>query len=175
VSEISQGADGKAPPGAAAPRNGTAENDAWPSRGSAAALGALLVAPFLAQLDATIANVATPSIQAGLHASGAAAQLVIGGYLIAYAVLLITGARLGQVFGYKRLFLSGIAAFGLFSLLAGLAPTAAVLIAARVAQGAAAAMMYPQSLTGIQLTFSGPARAPAFRRCDPGLVCGSVV
>ena len=59
-------------------------------------LGVLLVAPFMAQADATIANVATPSIHADLGASGAVLELVIGGYLIAFAVLLITGARLGQ-------------------------------------------------------------------------------
>jgi MFS family permease len=58
-------------------------------------LAVLLVAPFMAQADATIANVATPAIHSGLGASGAALELVIGGYLIAFAVLLITGARLG--------------------------------------------------------------------------------
>ncbi|HWE12365.1 MAG TPA: hypothetical protein VG365_02580 [Solirubrobacteraceae bacterium] len=59
----------------------------------------LLVAPFMSQADATIANVATPSIHADLRASGASLELVIGGYLIAFAVLLITGARLGKTHG----------------------------------------------------------------------------
>ncbi|MGH2895462.1 MAG: hypothetical protein ACRDPM_19660 [Solirubrobacteraceae bacterium] len=85
-------------------------------------LGLMLLAPFMAQADATIANVATPSIPAGLHASGAALELVIGGYLIAFAVLLITGARLGQTHGYKRLHLSGMAVFSLASLLCGTGP-----------------------------------------------------
>jgi hypothetical protein len=71
-------------------------------------LATLLVAPFMAQADATIANVATPSIHADLGASGAQLELVIGGYLVAYAVLLITGARLGQTHGYKRMFILGI-------------------------------------------------------------------
>jgi MFS family permease len=62
-------------------------------------LGVLLVAPFMSQADATIANVATPSIHADLRASGASLELVIGGYLIAFAVLLITGARLGKTHG----------------------------------------------------------------------------
>ena len=123
----------------------------------------LLVAPFLAQADATIANVATPAIRAGIGASAAAAQLVIGGYLIAYAVLLITGARLGQTHGYKHLFLIGVAVFGVSSLAGGLAPDAAVLIGMRVAQGGGAALMYPQALTGIQLNFEGDARGPRDR------------
>jgi MFS family permease len=86
-------------------------------------LGVLLVAPFMAQADATIANVATPSIHTGLGASGAVLELVIGGYLIAFAVLLITGARLGQTHGYRRIFLLGVGVFTLASLLCGLAPT----------------------------------------------------
>jgi MFS family permease len=70
-------------------------------------LAVLLMAPFMAQADATIANVAAPSIHADLGTSGAELELVIGGYLIAFAVLLITGARLGQTHGYRRVFLLG--------------------------------------------------------------------
>src|SRR5262245_52587873 len=105
----------------------------------AAALAVLLSAPFLASADATIANVATPAIRADLGGSGQAAQFVIGGYLIAYAVLLITGARLGQTHGYRRLFLLGMGVFGAASLAAGLAPDIRVLIGLRVVQGAGAA------------------------------------
>jgi MFS family permease len=83
-------------------------------------LTVLLATPFLAQADATIANVATPAIRAGLGASGAAAELVIGGCLIVYAVLLITGARLAQTHGYRRLFLLGAAVFGTVALACGL-------------------------------------------------------
>ena len=81
----------------------------------------------MAQADATIANVATPSIHTDLGASGAVLELVIGGYLIAFAVLLITGARLGQTHGYRRIFLLGVGVFTLASLLCGLAPSVPVL------------------------------------------------
>jgi MFS family permease len=121
----------------------------------------LLMAPFLAQADATIANVATPAIQASLGASGPAAQLVIGGYLVAFAALLSTGARLGQTHGYKRSFQLGIVVFGLSSAGGGLAPNATALIIMRVIQGAGAALMFPQALTSIQLTFAGDKRARA--------------
>jgi MFS family permease len=69
----------------------------------------------MAEADATIANVATPAIRVDLGASGAAMQLVIGGYLIAFAVLLISGARLGQTHGYQRIFVPGVSVFTLRS------------------------------------------------------------
>ncbi len=137
-------------------------------------LGVLLIGPFMAQADATIVNLATPSIHAGLGASGAALQLVVGGYLIALAVLLITGARLGQAYGYRRAFLAGVSVFSLASLACGLAPSAAVLVAARVLQGAGAAVMFPQTLTGIQLHFTGADRARAIGRYAMALSAGAV-
>jgi hypothetical protein len=124
-------------------------------------LAVLLMAPFMAQADATIANLAAPSIHADLGASGAELELVIGGYLIAFAMLLITGARLGQTHGYRRVFLVGVSVFTGASLLCGLASGPVVLIAARVLQGAGAALMFPQTLTGIQLSFSGAERGRA--------------
>ena len=124
-------------------------------------LAVLLMAPFMAQADATIANVSTPSIHADLGASGADLELVIGGYLIAFAALLITGARLGQTHGYRRIFLFGVTTFTVASLLCGLAPVPLVLIGARVLQGAGAALMFPQTLTGIRLGFRGSERARA--------------
>jgi MFS family permease len=138
-------------------------------------LSVLLVAPFLAQADATIANVATPSIHHGLGASGAALELVIGGYLVAFAVLLITGARLGQTYGYRRMFIAGLAVFSLASLACGLAPSPAWLVAARVVQGAGAALMFPQTLTGIQLNFAGARRIRAIGRFAIALSTGAVV
>jgi MFS family permease len=144
-------------------------------RHPAAVLAVLLMAPFLAQADATIANVATPAIGTDLRASGAALELVIGGYLVAYAVLLITGARLGQTHGYKRLFLIGVSAFGVASLIGGLAPNATVLVIMRVIQGGAAAMMYPQALTGVQLNFSGDERARAIGFFAIALASGAVI
>ena len=85
-------------------------------------LAVLLMAPFMAQADATIVNVAAPSIHADLGTSGAELELVIGGYLIAFAMLLITGARLGQTHGYRRVFLLGVGVFTGASLPCGLAP-----------------------------------------------------
>jgi hypothetical protein len=137
-------------------------------------LAVLLIAPFMAQADATIANVAAPSIHADLHTSGAELELVIGGYLIAFAVLLITGARLGQMHGYRRVFLFGVGVFTGASLLCGLAPGPIVLIAARVVQGAGAALMFPQTLTGIQLTFEGAERARAIGLYAIALSIGAV-
>lgn len=137
-------------------------------------LAVLLIAPFLAQADATIANVATPTIRQSLGASGAQLELVIGGYIVAFAVLLITGARLGQTHGYKRLFRWGLALFGVASLVGGLAPNVTVLIGMRVLQGAAAALMFPQALTGIQLTFSGARRTRAIGLYAIALSSGAV-
>ena len=138
-------------------------------------LAVLLLAPFMASADATIANVATPAIRADLGASGAALELVVGGYFVAFAVLLITGARLGQTHGYKRLFLAGTGVFGTASLCAGLAPDPALLIVARVLQGAGAALMLPQVLSGIQLHFEGEARARAIGRYSLALSGGAVI
>jgi MFS family permease len=137
-------------------------------------LGVLLIAPFMAQVDVTIANVAIPAIHQNLHASGAQVQLVIGGYMISFAMLLIIGARLGQAYGYRRAFLAGVALFTLASLGCGLAPDPVVLIAARVLQGAGAAVMFPQALTGIQLRFTGQPRAAAIASYAMALSGGAV-
>lgn len=138
-------------------------------------LPVLLTAPLLAQADATIANVATPAIRTGLGASGAAVELVVGGYMIAFAVLLITGARLGQTHGYRRLFVLGVGIFGAASLLGGLAPDPAVLVGARLVQGAGAALMFPQTLTGIQLNFTGERRVRAIGWYAIALATGAVL
>jgi MFS family permease len=100
---------------------------------------------------------------------------MVGGYLIAYAVLLITGARLGQTHGYKRLFVLGVIVFGVASLVDGLAPNAAVLVIMRVVQGAGAALMFPQALTGIQLNFTGDKRTRAIGLFAIALSCGAVI
>lgn len=139
-----------------------------------APVAVLLMAPFLASADTTIANVATPAIRHGLDASGAAVQLVVGGYLVAYAVLLITGARLGQTHGYKRLFLLGVVAFAVTSLAGGLSPDITMLIIMRVLQGAAAALMFPQALTGIQLNLTGHQRLRAIGLFATALSAGAV-
>lgn len=121
----------------------------------------LLSSVFMAAMDVAIVNVAAPSIATGLGASGPALQLVISGYTIAYAVLLVTGARLGQRVGYRTLFLGGLAGFTASSLLCGFAWSAPVLIAARILQGASSAAMAPQVVTLIQLNFAGAVRTRA--------------
>src|SRR3954447_3610231 len=137
-------------------------------------LAILLVAPFMAQADVTIANVATPSIQRELGATGTALELVVGAYVIAFGALLITGARLGRIHGYRRAFAAGVGVFTGASLLCGLAPTPATLVAARAVQGAGAALMFPQTLTGIQLHFAGDERRRAIGLYAMALSSGAV-
>lgn len=124
-------------------------------------LAVLLTGQLMAILDVSIVNVATPTIRLDLHASGAALQLIVAGYSIAYAVLLITGARLGPVLGFRRTFVTGLAMFTAASLLCGIAPSGELLILFRGIQGAGAALMVPQVFSLIQRSFEGPARARA--------------
>ncbi len=116
---------------------------------------------FLGNVDVAIANVAGPSIRTGLHASGGQLELIVSGYTLAYAVLLVTCARLGQARGYRKMFLAGLAGFTVASLACALAPNALTLVIARIAAGGTAALMASQVLTGIQLGFGGRARARA--------------
>jgi EmrB/QacA subfamily drug resistance transporter len=125
------------------------------------ALPILLMGTFMAALDAAIANVAGPRIEMDLRISGTTLVLALSGYTLSYAMLLITGARLGDEHGHRRLFLGGLAGFTAASLACGVAPDGAVLIAARVVQGASCAMMTPQVATIIQLRFHGARRARA--------------
>jgi MFS family permease len=124
-------------------------------------LAVLLVGLAMASLDSSIVNVAAPTMRRDLHLSGALLQLVVSGYLLAYAALLITGARLGDDHGHRRLFLGGLAGFTGASLACGLAPVPAVLVAARLGQGVSAALLVPQVLAVVQLRFQGRERARA--------------
>jgi MFS family permease len=99
-------------------------------------LAVVLVGQFMAVLDASIVNVAAPSIHASLRASGAGLQLIVAGYTITYAVLLVTGARLGDIIGHRRVFLAGLVVFTLASLGCGLAASAGSLAGLRFVQGA---------------------------------------
>jgi len=138
-------------------------------------LAVLLTMLFMYQVDVTIVNVASPSIRADLHASGAQLELVISGYLLASAMLIITGARLGYLRGCRPVFLAGLGIFGAASLACGLAPDASVLIAARVVQGIGGALAFPQVLTSIQVHFAeGPARARALSLYSIALAGGAV-
>jgi EmrB/QacA subfamily drug resistance transporter len=104
-------------------------------------------------LDSTIVNIAIPSIQTNLHASYSAIQWLIAGYLLSFATLLITGGRMGDVYGYKKLFMVGVAGFTVASLLSGLAWSPGILIAARILQGAMAALMVPQVMSLMQVMY----------------------
>jgi EmrB/QacA subfamily drug resistance transporter len=126
-------------------------------------LAVVLTGAFMAIMDAFIVNIALPSIRADLHASFGEAQLIIAAYGLVYAVGLVTGGRLGDLYGRQRMFMIGLAAFTLASLGCGLAPTPSALVAARVAQGLSAAAMFPQVLSWMRVTFTDPAeRARAF-------------
>jgi EmrB/QacA subfamily drug resistance transporter len=121
-----------------------------------AALAVLLTGAFLAPLDFFIVNVAMPSITTGLGATAADVQLVISGYAVVFAVFLITGGRLGDMFGRKTVFLIGLSGFALASAFCGLAWSPVTLILARLLQALAAAAMAPQALASVHALF--PAR-----------------
>jgi MFS family permease len=139
-----------------------------------AILAVVLTGQFMALLDASVVNVAAPAIHASLDASGAGLQLVIAGYVITYAVLLVTGARLGDIIGHRTMFLFGVALFTLASLGCGLAGSTSVLVTLRFVQGAGAAAMIPQVLSLIQRSFPGPARARPMRLYAAVLAGGAV-
>jgi len=149
------------------------------ARGRWLMLIVLLAGQFMALLDVTIVNVAMPTIGRTLHASGAELQLVVAGYTVSYAMLLITGARMGDLYGWRRMFLAGVAVFTLASLTCGIAPSVGILIAARFVQGAGAAAMMPQIMSVIQVRFNGAARARALSAytavLSSGFVAGQVI
>ena len=138
-------------------------------------LAVLLLGQFMCIIDVLVVNVAMPSIAASLHASGASLQLVVGGYTIAYAMLLITGARLGDRYGRRRTYLAGVGVFTTASLACALAPDSQALIGFRLVQGAGAAVLVPQVFSIIQLTFTGAARARALSAYAVVLSAGAVV
>lgn len=113
----------------------------------------LLVGAFLPPLDFFIVNVALPAIQDELSASSSAEQLVISSYAAVYAVTLITGGRLGDIYGRGKMFFIGLIGFVAASLLCGLAWSPWVLISGRVLQGTTAAIMAPQALASVQAIF----------------------
>ena len=125
-------------------------------------LGVVLIAAFMLLIDISIVNVAIPSIQRDLHASFSQVQWVLAGYQLAFAVVLITGGRLGDVFGRKRLFLIGVAGFTAASALCGFAQNPAMLVGSRFFQGLMGALLFPQVLSIIQVTFPPRERPAAF-------------
>src|ERR1700676_2747364 len=125
-------------------------------------LAIVVAAQFMFGVDAFIVNVAIPTIAVELHASPAQIEAVIAIYLIAYATLVITGGRLGDIYGTKHVFLAGVLGFTVTSLWCGLSRSGPELIGARLAQGATAALMVPQVLATLHLLFSDHARTRAF-------------
>jgi len=126
------------------------------------ALAVVLTAGFMQLVDISIVNVAIPSIQRDLDATYSQIQWVLAGYQLAFAIMLITGGRLGDIYGRKRMFMIGMAGFTLASALCGLAQSPSMLIASRVLQGLFGAVMFPQILSVIQVTFPPRERATAF-------------
>jgi EmrB/QacA subfamily drug resistance transporter len=120
----------------------------------------LIIASFMDLLDVTIVQVALPTIQTDLHATAANLEWIVSGYMLAFAVVLITGGRLGDIFGRQRIFLIGMAGFTLASIGACLSPNGDVLVLARVVQGGFAALMVPQVLASLQSLFTPKERAP---------------
>ncbi|MBP7456561.1 MAG: MFS transporter, partial [Ottowia sp.] len=125
-------------------------------------LSVLLLAGFVTIFDLFVVNVAIPSMQADLDANFAQIGFIVAGYELAFGVLLITGGRLGDLFGRRRLFVIGMAGFTLASALCGLAPSAEFLIGARVLQGLAAALLFPQVYASIRVNFDGDDSRRAF-------------
>jgi MFS family permease len=133
-----------------------------PDPGRWKSLAVVLAAAFLVGLDFFVVNVSIPSIRANLHATFAEVQLVIASYGLTYSVLLISGGRLGDIYGRKRMFMWGVTAFTLASVLCGLSPSPLFLIAARALQGVSGALLFPQVLAIMQVTFPQKERAKAF-------------
>ena len=120
----------------------------------------LMVATFMDLMDSTITNVALPTIGKNLGATPEQLEWTVAGYVIAFATLLITGGRLGDIFGHRRIFVIGIVGFTLASLGAALSQTGDLLVAARVLQGGFAGIMMPQVLSSVQVMFAPEERAP---------------
>ncbi|WP_162941751.1 MFS transporter [Desertimonas flava] len=144
------------------------------NRSPALMLTVLLTGTFMASLDVSIVNVAVPRIGDELDASEAALQFVVSGYTVAYAALLITGARLGDDRGHRRMFTTGLAVFTATSLVCGVVPGVELLVVARVLQGAAAAMMAPQVLTIVQRRLPSERQPMAFA-LYASVISGAVV
>ena len=126
------------------------------------ALVVVLAATLMSIIDSSIVNVAIPSIQLELHTNTAQIQLVVVGYILAYAVGLVTGGRLGDMLGRKRMFQLGMLGFALASLVCGLAPNPIILILFRVIQGLGSALMVPQVISIIQVSFLPKEKPVAF-------------
>jgi EmrB/QacA subfamily drug resistance transporter len=125
----------------------TEENSRWWT------LGAMCFALFMVMLDNTVVNVSLPSIQRDLHASLSALEWTVNAYTLTFAVLMVTGGRLGDIFGRRKMFMFGVVAFGISSAAIGFAPNDTTLVAFRAVQGIGAAFMMPATLSIITQAF----------------------
>ena len=127
------------------------------------ALAVILSGIFVTIMDSSIVNVAIPVIRSTLHASFGEAELTVASYALAFSAGMITGGRLGDIYGQRRVFMVAFAAFTLTSFICGVAPNIEVLIAGRLLQGASAAMLSPQVFALVRMSFAeGDERAAAF-------------
>jgi EmrB/QacA subfamily drug resistance transporter len=148
-------------------RSASAPSPPTPAAGNPAVphrliLPTVLAGVFITTLDFFIVNVAIPSLQTDLKASASAIEWVVAGFGLAYGVGLITGGRLGDLYGRRRMFLLGLGLFTVASLLCGVAQSSEFLIFSRVLQGLAAAMLAPQVLALLGTIFTGAARLKVF-------------
>lgn len=125
-------------------------------------LAVVLTGSFMAVLDTTIVNVALPSIEQGAHATADALEWVVSGYALAFGLVLVPAGRIGDRFGYKRLFLAGLSLFVVASVACGVSGNSAQLVAARLVQGLGAGIYYPAVSAIIQRLFTGRDRSRAF-------------
>ncbi|EKX68849.1 drug resistance MFS transporter, drug:H+ antiporter-2 (14 Spanner) (DHA2) family protein [Streptomyces ipomoeae 91-03] len=137
-------------------RPGEADRRRW------IALAIVMTAAFMDLVDVTIVNIAIPSIERSAGATFSQIQWITAGYALAFAAGLVTGGRLGDIHGRKWLFLLGVGGFTLTSALCGLAANPEMLVAARIAQGATAALMVPQVLSIVHATFPAHERGKVF-------------
>jgi len=144
-------------------------------KGRGLAVLVLIVGLFMDLVDSTITNVALVSIQKSLKATATQLEWVLAAYMLAFGILLITGGRLGDIFGRQRVFMAGVAGFGLASLAAALAQNGDVLITARVVQGVFAALMVPQVLSTVQVLFEPEERAAIYGLIGAISALGAVV
>ncbi|MFC0111462.1 MFS transporter [Kibdelosporangium aridum] len=142
------------------------------------ALAALLLAEAMNLFDSTVIPVASPVIRTDLAVSDTALQWLTAGYTLPFALLLITGGRLGDIFGRRRVFVAGVLTFVVCSVLCACAPTVAVLLTGRVLQGVSAALIIPQTFGLIRAMFTGTEVAKALGTIGPVMalsaLCGPV-
>jgi MFS family permease len=133
-----------------------------PTRRAWLGLAVILLAAFMELLDVTVVTVASPQIQSSLDASYAQLQWILAGYQLTFAAGLVAGGRLGDIYGCRRTFIYGVLLFAGTSVLCAAATSGTTIVLFRLLQGLAAAVMFPQVLSIIHVTFTGKYRAAAF-------------